>query len=60
LRPGRSLTSAQRLRDQTQRERVYRPLQFHERSQHFIGVHNEPLSVVAMRVSNPPTSLIAL
>jgi hypothetical protein len=56
LRPGRSLTSAQRLRDQTHRERVYRPLQFHERSQHFIRVHNETLSVTAMRVNNPDRS----
>jgi hypothetical protein len=32
---------------------VYRSLQFHERSQHFIGVHNEPPSVVAVCVSNP-------
>jgi hypothetical protein len=28
---------------------VYRPLQFHERSQQFIGTHDEALSV-AMRV----------
>jgi len=56
LRPGRSLTSAQRLRDQTHRERVYRPLQFHERSQHFIGVHNETFSVVAVGVNNPDRS----
>ena len=32
---------------------MYRPLQFQKRSQHFIGVHNETLSVVAMRVCNP-------
>jgi hypothetical protein len=31
---------------------VYRPLQFHQRSQYFIGTHNETLSV-AMRVQNP-------
>jgi hypothetical protein len=31
---------------------VYRPLQFHERSQHFIGMHNETLSVTAVRVNN--------
>jgi hypothetical protein len=42
----------QTLRDQTHRELVYRPLQFHERSQHFIGTHDETLSV-AMRVSDP-------
>jgi hypothetical protein len=29
-----------------------RPLQFHERSQHFIGTHDETFSV-AMRVHNP-------
>jgi len=44
--------SARPLRDQTHRERVYRPLQFHERSQHFIGVHHETPSVIAMRVCN--------
>jgi len=27
-----------------------RPFQFHKGRQHFIGVHNEPLSIVAMRV----------
>jgi hypothetical protein len=31
---------------------VYRPLQFHECGQYFIGAHNETLSV-AMRVNNP-------
>jgi hypothetical protein len=31
---------------------VYRPLQFHERSQDFIGAHDETLSV-AMGVHNP-------
>jgi hypothetical protein len=39
------------------------PLQFQKRSQLFIRVHNEPLSVVAMRVNNPdrsPASLIPL
>jgi hypothetical protein len=41
--------SARPLRDQTHRERVYRPFQFHERSQYFIGTHDEPLSV-AVRV----------
>jgi len=30
-----------------------RRLQFHKRSQLFIRVHNEPLSVAAMRVRNP-------
>jgi hypothetical protein len=54
--PQCALTSAQRLRDQTHRELVYRPLQFHKRSQLLIGTHNEPLSVVTMRVSNPDRS----
>ena len=31
------------LHDQTHGEFVYRPLQFHERSQYFMGVHNETL-----------------
>jgi hypothetical protein len=39
--PGRSFTSAQRLRDHTHRELVYRSLQFQKRSQQFIGTHNE-------------------
>jgi hypothetical protein len=30
--------------------------QFHERSQHFIGAHDETLSVTAMRVNNPNRS----
>jgi hypothetical protein len=33
-----------------------RRFQFHKRSQYFIRVHNEPLSVVAMRVCNPDRS----
>jgi hypothetical protein len=44
------------LRDHIHRELVYRPLQFHKRSPHFIGVHNEPFSVVAMRVGDPDCS----
>jgi hypothetical protein len=44
--------SARPLRDQTHRELVYRPLQFKERGQDFIGAHDETLSV-AMRVNNP-------
>jgi hypothetical protein len=35
--------------DQIRREFKYRPLQFHERSQHFMSAHDEKLSV-AMRV----------
>jgi hypothetical protein len=38
---------------------VYRPSQFHERSQHFIGAHDETLSV-AMRVHNPDRLPIGL
>jgi hypothetical protein len=34
---------------------VYRPLQFQERNQDFIGSHDETLSV-AMRVHNPDRS----
>jgi hypothetical protein len=34
---------------------VYRPLQFDERSQHFVGTHDKTLSV-AMRVHNPDRS----
>jgi len=58
--PGRSLTSAQRSRDQTHRERVYRPLQFHERSQFLIGMHNKTPSVVAVRIDNPDRVAIGL
>jgi len=47
------------LRDQIHREFVYRPLQFHERRQHFIGTHNEPLSV-AMRVNDPDCSPVGI
>jgi len=36
---------------------VYGRLQFHERSQHFIGAHDEPLSV-AMRVNDPITRAV--
>jgi hypothetical protein len=35
---------------------VNRPFQFHERSQLFIRVHSETLSVVAMRINNPDRS----
>jgi hypothetical protein len=31
---------------------MYRPLQFHKRSQLFIGSHDEPLFVVAVRICN--------
>jgi len=43
------------LRDQTHRELVYRPLQFHERSEHFIGANDETLSF-AVRVNDPDCS----
>jgi hypothetical protein len=33
-----------------------RPFEFHKRRQHFIRVHNEPLSVVPMRIHNPDCS----
>jgi hypothetical protein len=32
------------LRDHTDRERMYRPLEFHKRSQLLIGPHNETLA----------------
>jgi len=52
---GGSLTSAQRLRDQTHRELVNHSLRFQKRSQFFIGTHDETLSV-AIRVNNPDRS----
>ena len=52
---GRSLTCPQRLRGQTHRELVYRPLQFQKRSQDFIGANDETLSV-AMSIHNPDRS----
>jgi len=51
------LRSGEVLHDQTHRELVYGRLQFHERSQHFIGAHDEPLSV-AMRVNDPITRAV--
>jgi hypothetical protein len=47
------------LRDQTHRELVYRPLQFHKGSQYLIRPHNEPLSA-AVGVNNPDRSLFAI
>jgi hypothetical protein len=44
--------SARPLQDQTHRQLVYRPFQFHERSQYFFGADDETLSV-AMCVHNP-------
>jgi hypothetical protein len=55
----RTHVSARPLRDHTHRELVYRPLQFHECSQHFTGANNETLSV-AMRVHNPDRSPFAI
>jgi hypothetical protein len=43
------------LRDQIHREFVYRPLQFHERRQFFIGTHNETPSV-AVSLNNEDVS----
>jgi hypothetical protein len=40
------------LRDQTHGEFVYRPFQFHKRSQLFISTHDEPHSL-AMRINDP-------
>jgi hypothetical protein len=37
-----------------------RPLQFHKRSQLIIRAHNETLSVVAVRVSNPDRSPLGI
>jgi hypothetical protein len=44
---------------QTHRELVNRPFQFQKRSQHFIGSHDETLSVT-MRVQNPDRSPFAI
>jgi hypothetical protein len=38
---------------------VYRALQFQERSQHFIGTHDETLSV-AMSVNDPDRSHLGI
>jgi len=48
------------LRDQIHREFVYRPLQFHERRQFFIGAHDVSLAVAAMRISNPDCSFVLI
>jgi hypothetical protein len=48
--------SARSLQGQTHRELVNRPVHFQKRGQLFIRVHNEPLSVAAVRVSNPDCS----
>ena len=55
----RAHVSARLSRHQTHRERVYRPLQFDEGSQHFIGTDDETFSV-AMRVNNPDRSPFAI
>jgi hypothetical protein len=41
-------------------KRVYRPLQFNERSQLFIRTHDEPLTVAAMCVCNPDRSPVGI
>jgi hypothetical protein len=45
--------------DQTHRELVYRPLQFHKGGQDFIGAHNEALSVAAMESQTNNASPLA-
>jgi hypothetical protein len=37
-----------------------RRFQFHKRSQLFIRTHNEPLSVVAVRINNPDCSPVGI
>src|SRR5262245_35481817 len=51
--------SGEVLHDQTNRELVYRRLQFHERGQHFIDTHDEAVPV-AMRVNNPDCSAVII
>jgi len=45
--------SARSLQGKTHRELANRPFHFTKRGQLLIREHNEPLSVVAVRVSNP-------
>jgi len=49
------IVSIRPLRDQTNRERMNRTLQFDKHGQLFIGTHDEPLSV-AVSVNNPDCS----
>ena len=37
-----------------------RPFQFQKRCQYFIRVHNEPLPIAAMRISNPDCSPLGI
>ena len=37
-----------------------RPLQFQKRTQHFIGMHNEPPSIITVRVHNPDRSPVRI
>jgi len=53
-----AISKVELLRDQTHRELVYRPLQFHKRSQLFIGTHNETLLVVVMSVNRLMSSTV--
>ena len=46
--------------NQIHRELVNCRFQFHKRSQLFIRVHDEALSVVAVRVSNPDRSPVGI
>ena len=48
-----------RFQRQTHRKVVYRPFQFHERSQLFISTHDETLSV-AVRVHDPHCSSLSI
>jgi hypothetical protein len=45
---------------QIDRQRVYRPFQFHKRSQFFIRAHDETFSVVAMCIGNPDRSPLTI
>ena len=47
------------LRDQTDRELVYRPFEFQKRSKDIVGADDETLSV-AMRVHNPDCSSVGI
>src|SRR5262245_45588683 len=45
-------SSGEVLHDQTDRKLVYRPLQFHKRSQLFLGAHDEASIILAFRLSD--------
>jgi hypothetical protein len=48
------------LLDQTHREFVYRPFQSQKRCQPFISMHNEPSSIVAVRICNKNCSPLTI